>query len=67
MSLGAHLVIHSATKYLDGQGRCVGGAIVGDHKRVGEDVFGFMRTAGPCMSPLTPGCFSRVWKPCICG
>lgn len=41
---GADLVIHSATKYLDGQGRCVGGAVVGDAKRVGEEVFGVVRT-----------------------
>ena len=51
LELGADLVIHSATKYLDGQGRCVGGAIVGGRELVGRDVFGFMRTAGPCMSP----------------
>jgi O-succinylhomoserine sulfhydrylase len=59
LALGAHLVIHSATKYLDGQGRCVGGAIVGDHKRVGEDVFSFMRTAGPCMSPFNAWVFLK--------
>ena len=50
--LGADLVIHSGTKYLDGQGRCVGGAVVGDRQRVGVDVFGFLRTAGPTLSPF---------------
>jgi O-succinylhomoserine sulfhydrylase len=52
LKLGADLVIHSATKYIDGQGRCMGGAIVGDAQRVGKDVFGFLRTAGPSLSPF---------------
>ncbi len=59
LRLGADLVIHSATKYLDGQGRCVGGAIVGDAERVGKEVFGFMRTAGPCMSPFNAWVFLK--------
>ncbi|HEX4894778.1 MAG TPA: O-succinylhomoserine sulfhydrylase [Solimonas sp.] len=59
LRLGADFVIHSATKYLDGQGRCVGGAIVGDAQRVGKDVFGFMRTAGPCMSPFNAWVFLK--------
>ena len=59
LKLGADYVIHSATKYLDGQGRCVGGAIVGDAQRVGKDVFGFMRTAGPCMSPFNAWVFLK--------
>lgn len=57
--LGADLVIHSATKYLDGQGRCVGGAIVGNAELVGRDVFGFMRSAGPCMSPFNAWVFLK--------
>jgi O-succinylhomoserine sulfhydrylase len=56
---GADLVIHSATKYLDGQGRCVGGAVVGDAKRVGEEVFGVIRTAGPSMSPFNAWVFLK--------
>jgi len=56
---GADLVIHSATKYLDGQGRAVGGAVVGDAKRVGEDVFGVVRTAGPSMSPFNAWLFHK--------
>ena len=52
LKLGADLVVHSATKYIDGQGRCMGGAIVGDAQRVGKDVFGFLRTAGPSLSPF---------------
>jgi O-succinylhomoserine sulfhydrylase len=59
LALGADLVIHSATKYLDGQGRCLGGAVVGDRKRVGEDVFGILRTAGPTMSPFNAWVFLK--------
>lgn len=59
LKLGADLVVHSATKYLDGQGRCIGGAIVGDAERVGKEVFGFMRTAGPCMSPFNAWVFLK--------
>jgi O-succinylhomoserine sulfhydrylase len=59
LALGADLVIHSATKYLDGQGRCVGGAVVGNEQLVGKDVFGFMRTAGPCMSPFNAWVFLK--------
>jgi O-succinylhomoserine sulfhydrylase len=59
LELGADLVIHSATKYLDGQGRCVGGAVVGDRKLVGEEVFGVLRTAGPTMSPFNAWIFLK--------
>jgi O-succinylhomoserine sulfhydrylase len=57
LELGADLVIHSATKYLDGHGRCLGGAVVGDRKRVGEEIFGVIRTAGPSMSPFNAWVF----------
>ena len=59
LALGADIVIHSATKYLDGQGRCVGGAVVGDRKLVGEEVFGFLRSAGPSMSPFNAWVFLK--------
>ena len=59
LALGADIVIHSATKYLDGQGRCIGGAVVGDKKTVGEEVFGFLRTAGPSMSPFNAWVFLK--------
>jgi O-succinylhomoserine sulfhydrylase len=59
IELGADLVIHSATKYLDGQGRCVGGAVAGDAQRVGKEVFAFMRTAGPCLSPFNAWVFLK--------
>ncbi|GAB2180299.1 O-succinylhomoserine sulfhydrylase [Denitratisoma sp. agr-D3] len=51
LSLGADLVIHSATKYLDGQGRVLGGAVCGKKVHT-EDVFKFLRTAGPSLSPF---------------
>ncbi|HLS82769.1 MAG TPA: O-succinylhomoserine sulfhydrylase [Steroidobacter sp.] len=59
LALGADLVIHSATKFLDGQGRCVGGAVVGDERVVGTDVFGFVRSAGPSMSPFNAWVFLK--------
>jgi O-succinylhomoserine sulfhydrylase len=59
LALGADIVIHSATKYLDGQGRCIGGAVVGDGERVGKDVYGFLRTAGPTMSPFNAWVFLK--------
>ena len=52
LSLGADLIVHSATKYLDGQGRVVGGAVVGNQQLVGEEIFGVIRSTGPTMSPF---------------
>jgi O-succinylhomoserine sulfhydrylase len=52
IDLGADLVIHSATKYLDGQGRVLGGAILGKRDLVMDGIYGFLRTAGPCLSPF---------------
>ncbi|ROR32717.1 O-succinylhomoserine sulfhydrylase [Inmirania thermothiophila] len=59
LALGADLVVHSATKYLDGQGRCVGGAVVGPEALVGKEIFGFLRTAGPAMSPFNAWVFLK--------
>jgi O-succinylhomoserine sulfhydrylase len=59
LELGADLVVHSATKYLDGQGRCVGGAVVGSKALVGKEVFGFIRSAGPSMSPFNAWVFLK--------
>lgn len=59
LKLGADIVIHSATKYIDGQGRAVGGAVVGNKELVGETVFGFLRTAGPTMSPFNAWIFLK--------
>ncbi|MBC8022651.1 MAG: O-succinylhomoserine sulfhydrylase [Burkholderiales bacterium] len=52
VELGADLVIHSATKYLDGQGRVLGGAIAGRADLVTGPLFNFVRTAGPAISPF---------------
>ncbi|RTL57996.1 MAG: O-succinylhomoserine sulfhydrylase [Rhodocyclaceae bacterium] len=51
LELGADIVIHSATKYLDGQGRVLGGAVCGPKVHT-EEVFKFLRTAGPTLSPF---------------
>lgn len=58
LALGADLVVHSATKYLDGQGRMIGGAVVGSEADMAE-VFGVVRTAGPCMSPFNAWIFLK--------
>ena len=52
LRLGADLVIHSATKYLDGQGRVLGGAVLGSRGPVMDGIYGFLRTAGPSLSPF---------------
>ncbi len=51
LEYGADLVVHSATKYLDGQGRVLGGAVCGA-KAETEEIFKFLRTAGPTLSPF---------------
>lgn len=56
---GADIVIHSATKFLDGQGRCMGGAVVGSENLVGKDIFGVVRTCGPTMSPFNAWTFLK--------
>lgn len=59
LNFGADIIIHSATKYIDGQGRCVGGAVVGNAQLVGEEVYGFLRTAGPTMSAFNAWTFLK--------
>ncbi len=59
IALGADIVIHSATKYIDGQGRCMGGAVCGTQDIVGDSVFGFLRTAGPTMSAFNAWVFLK--------
>ncbi|HLF97996.1 MAG TPA: O-succinylhomoserine sulfhydrylase [Methylococcaceae bacterium] len=56
---GADLVIHSATKYLDGQGRCVGGAIVGPDALLEKEIYPFLRTGGPALSPFNAWVFLK--------
>jgi O-succinylhomoserine sulfhydrylase len=55
---GADIVVHSATKYLDGQGRCLGGAVVGSCELMSQ-VVGFLRAAGPTMSPFNAWVFLK--------
>ncbi|MEZ5537127.1 MAG: O-succinylhomoserine sulfhydrylase [Thiolinea sp.] len=59
LELGADLVTHSATKYLDGQGRALGGAVVGDKQLVGEEVYGVLRSGGMTMSPFNAWIFLK--------
>ena len=59
LALGADIVIHSATKYLDGQGRCLGGAIVGSEQLVGGDIFAVFRSSGSTMSPFNAWVFLK--------
>jgi O-succinylhomoserine sulfhydrylase len=58
LELGADLIIHSATKYLDGQGRVLGGAVLGREELIAP-VFGFLRTAGPTMSAFNAWVFLK--------
>ena len=57
--LGADIIIHSATIYLDGQGRCIGGAIVGSNELLSEDIYTFLRTGGTTMSPFNAWVFLK--------
>ena len=58
LELGADIIIHSATKYIDGQGRCLGGAVLGS-KAIMEPVYGFLRTAGVTMSAFNAWVFLK--------
>ena len=52
LTLGADLVVHSATKYIDGQGRCVGGAVVGNETLIEKELYPYLRTGGATLSPF---------------
>ena len=56
--LGADIIIHSATKYIDGQGRCLGGAVLADKKTI-EPIYQFLRSAGPTMSAFNAWVFLK--------
>lgn len=58
LKFGADLIIHSATKYIDGQGRCLGGVVAGAKVLV-DEVLGFIRSAGPSMSPFNAWVFLK--------
>ena len=58
LAMGADIVIHSATKFIDGQGRCLGGVVAGRSAQMNELV-GFLRTAGPTLSPFNAWVFLK--------
>src|SRR6185369_7578499 len=53
LELGAHIVVYSATKHIDGQGRCLGGVILSDKQWIDENLHDYFRQTGPAMSPFT--------------
>ncbi len=57
LTLGADLVVHSATKYIDGQGRCVGGAVIGNEELIEKDIYPYLRTGGATLSPFNAWIF----------
>ena len=58
IDFGAHIVLHSATKWIDGQGRVLGGVIVGQKKLI-EKIYLFCRNTGPSMSPFNAWVLSK--------
>ena len=52
LELGAHIVVYSATKHIDGQGRCLGGVILSDKKWIDENLHDYFRHTGPSLSPF---------------
>jgi O-succinylhomoserine sulfhydrylase len=52
------VVVHSATKFIDGQGRCMGGVVAGRSEQM-KEVVGFLRTAGPTLSPFNAWIFLK--------
>jgi O-succinylhomoserine sulfhydrylase len=57
LELGADIVVHSATKYIDGHGRCVGGAVVASNEIIEKNIYPFLRTGGSTMSPFNAWVF----------
>ena len=52
LALGAHTVVYSATKHIDGQGRCLGGVVLSDEEWVEEKLFPYLKHTGPSLSPF---------------
>ena len=52
LELGAHVVVYSATKHIDGQGRCLGGVVLSDKKWIDENLHDYFRHTGPSLSPF---------------
>ncbi|WP_029151411.1 O-succinylhomoserine sulfhydrylase [Methylovulum miyakonense] len=57
LALGADIVVQSATKYIDGQGRCVGGAVIASEEIIEKSVYPYLRTGGAAMSPFNAWVF----------
>ncbi|MFA5984483.1 MAG: O-succinylhomoserine sulfhydrylase [Methylococcaceae bacterium] len=57
LTLGADIVVHSATKYIDGQGRCVGGAVIASEEIIEKAIYPYLRTGGATMSPFNAWVF----------
>lgn len=58
LELGADIVVHSATKFIDGQGRCVGGAVVANEEIIEKHIYPYLRTGGATMSPFNAWVFT---------
>ena len=58
IDFGANLVLHSATKWVDGQGRVLGGVVVGERKLI-DEIFSFCRNTGPALSPFNAWILSK--------
>ncbi len=58
LTQGADIVVHSATKYIDGQGRCVGGAVVASNEIIDKYIYPYLRTGGATMSPFNAWVFA---------
>ncbi|WP_341325324.1 O-succinylhomoserine sulfhydrylase [Methylotuvimicrobium sp. KM2] len=57
LELGADIIVHSATKYIDGHGRCVGGAVVASEEIIEKAIYPYLRTGGATMSPFNAWAF----------
>ncbi len=57
LELGADIIVHSATKYIDGQGRCVGGAVIASEEIIDKKIYPYLRTGGATMSPFNAWVF----------
>ncbi len=66
LALGADCVVYSATKHIDGQGRCLGGIILASEKFIQEHIHNLLRQTGPRCRRSMPGCCSRGWRRCRC-
>jgi O-succinylhomoserine sulfhydrylase len=66
MKFGADVVMHSGTKFLDGQGRVIAGALCGTEALVNDRFVPVMRSAGMSLSPFNAWVVLKGWRPCRC-